>query len=99
MPTGLKLVDTRRSQVRRLTAAGDYKPFVKLLSSNGTKIAELQTRFQQLLSNNSQPTVLAPQTCLRGTFPPPMSSHTQNSSSLLNPQLHHHELPSPRAPN
>jgi hypothetical protein len=30
------------------------------LSSNGAKIAELQTGSQQLLSNNSQPTALAP---------------------------------------
>jgi hypothetical protein len=39
----------RQTQVRRLTAAGEYKPFVKILSSNGTKLAELQTKIQEFV--------------------------------------------------
>jgi hypothetical protein len=61
----------RPSQVRRLTAAGEYKPFVKFLSSNGTKIAELQTRIQELL----KATTRNPQ-CSR-----PADLFTRNSSA------------------
>jgi hypothetical protein len=61
----------RPSQVRRLTAAGEYKPFVKLLSSNGTKIAELQTRIQELLKATTRnPQCSRQQTCLLGTLRP-----------------------------
>jgi len=61
----------RLSQVRRSTAAGEYKPFVKLLSSNGTKIAELQTRIQQLLKQQlATHSARAGQACLFGAFRP-----------------------------
>jgi hypothetical protein len=55
----------------QITAAGDYKPFVKLLSSNGTKIAEPQTRFQQLLKQQlATHSARAQQACLLGSSRP-----------------------------
>jgi hypothetical protein len=54
-----------------LTAAGDYKPFVKLLSSSGKKIAELQTRIQELLKRQlATHSARVQQACLRGTLRP-----------------------------